>query len=60
MKKLFLLLFAALLVAPAAGAQAMPSLPSTISAQSDSISTSTERRHHHRHRKHHHRAINAQ
>ena len=60
MKKLFLLLFAALIVAPAAGAQDMPSPLSTTSVQSDSISTSTERRHHRRHRKHHHRAINAQ
>ena len=59
MKKLFLLLFAALLVAPAAGAQAIPSPLSTTSMQSDSISTSTQRRHHRRH-KHHHRAINAQ
>ena len=57
MKKVFWLLFAALLVAPAAGAQVMPSSPSTTSVQSDTISTSTNRRHHRRHRKHH-RAVN--
>ena len=59
MKKFFLFLFVALLMAPAAGAQDTPSSSDTISAQSGTINTTTERRHR-KHRKHHHNRANAQ
>jgi hypothetical protein len=57
MKKVFLLLFAALFVALAAGAQGMPASPSDTSAQAGTgvNSTTTNRHHHRKHHKHHHR-----
>ena len=57
MKKVFLLLFAALLTASVAGAQDMPATSSETTAQAgtDIHSTTPQRRHHRRHKKHHHR-----
>ena len=57
MKKVFLLLFAALLLASAAGAQDMYTPASETGAQAgtDIHSTTPERRHHRKHKKHHHR-----
>jgi hypothetical protein len=60
MKKVFLLLFAALLLALSAWAQGMPSSPDTTTAQARTGATrsTAHRRHHRKHRKHrhHHRA----
>lgn len=56
MKKVFLLLFAALLLASAAGAQEMPATSSEPTAQAGTDINSTTPQHRHRkHKKHHHR-----
>ena len=59
MKKFFLFLFVALLMAPAAGAQDTLSSSDTVSAQSGTLNTTTERRHR-KHRKHHHNGAHTQ
>jgi len=60
MKRVFLLLFAVLFVALAAGAQGMSASPG--SAQGGTAinsTTTTHRRHHRKHHKHHHHKRNA-